>query len=56
MGFDKTEYFVMLYERKRDFKNGMNELLYKTDPQTQKTNLLLPKGKDGGKDKLRVWD
>ena len=28
-------------------KNGTNELVYKTetDPQTQKTNLWLPKGK-----------
>ena len=33
-------------------KNDTNELIYKIepDPQTKKTNLLLPKGKDGG-----VW-
>ena len=31
-------------------KNDTNELIYKTEinPQTQKTNLLLPKGKSGG--------
>ena len=36
-----------------------NELIYKTetDSQTWKTNLWLPKGKkEGGKDKLGVWD
>ena len=39
-------------------KKGTNELIYKTeiDPQTQKTNLWLPKGKGGGRDKLGVWD
>ena len=33
-----------------------NELIYKTeiDPQIQKTNLWLPKGK-GRRDKLGVW-
>ena len=38
-------------------KNDTNELIYKTeiDPQTQKTNLWLPKG-NGGRGKLRVWD
>ena len=32
--------------------------MYKTeiDPQTQKTNLWLPKGKRGRRDKLGVWD
>ena len=36
------------------FKNGTNELIYKTeiDSQTQKTNLWLPQGT--GKDKLKV--
>ena len=35
-------------------KNDTNELIYKTeiDPQTQKTNLWLPKGKGGKRDKL----
>ena len=35
-------------------KSYANELIYKTeiDSQTQKTNLWLPKGKDGGRDKL----
>ena len=28
-------------------KTGTNELIYKTDPQTWKTNLWFPKGKDG---------
>ena len=41
-----------------DTKNDTNELIYKTeiDSQTQKTNLWLPKGKGGGRDKLGVWD
>ena len=35
-------------------KNDTNELIYKmeTGLQTLKTNLLLPKGKDVGRDKL----
>ena len=41
-------------------KNGMNELIYETeiDSQTQKTNLWLPKGRvEGrGRDKLGVYD
>ena len=38
-------------------KNDTNELIYEaeTDPQTQKTNLWLTKGKRG-RDKLGVWD
>ena len=28
-----------------NIKNDTNELIYKTDSQTQKTNLQLPKGK-----------
>ena len=33
------------------------ELIYKTeiDSQTLKTNLWLPKGKHGGRNKLGVW-
>ena len=39
-----------------NLKNDTNELIYKTeaDLQTQKTNLSLPKGKGGGRDKLGV--
>ena len=39
-------------------KNDGNEIIYKTeiDPQTQKTNLWLSKGKGRGWDKLGVWD
>ena len=38
-------------------KNYTNELINKTDSQTSKTNLRLPKGKDAvGRDKLGVWD
>ena len=35
----------------RNQKSDTNELIYKTetDSQNQKTNLWLPKGKDGGK-------
>ena len=38
-------------------KHNTNELIYKTeiDSQTQKTNLQLPKGKQG-RDKLGDWD
>ena len=41
-----------------NLKYDTNELIYKTetDPQTQKTNLWLPKGKAGGGDKLGGWD
>ena len=40
-----------------NLKYDTNKLIYKTktDSQTQKTNLWLPKGKGGG-DKLGVWD
>ena len=36
----------------------INELIHKTetDSETQKTNLWLPKGEDGERDKLGVWD
>ena len=40
-------------------KNGTNELIYKTEieSQMQKTNLWLPGGKPGmGRDKLGDWD
>ena len=41
-------------------KDNTSESIYKTetDSQTQKTNLCLPKGKgrEGGRDKLGVWD
>ena len=39
-------------------KNDTNELIYKTETVLQilKTNLWLPKGKFGGKDKSGTWD
>ena len=39
-----------------NLKNDTNELIYKTeiDSQTQKINLSLPKGKGRGRDKLGV--
>ena len=39
-------------------KNDTNELIYKTeaDSQTQKTNLWLPKGKGGRRNKLGIWE
>ena len=39
-------------------KNVKNKLIYKTktDSQTQKTNLWLPKEKGRGRDKLGCWD
>ena len=41
----------------RIFKNDTNELIYKTerDSQSLKTKLLLPKGKGGGRNKLAIW-
>ena len=41
-----------------DLKNGINELVYKTetDSQIQKTNLQLLKGKGWGRDKLGFGD
>ena len=41
-----------------NLKNDTNELIYKreTDSQTQKTNIWLPKGRGGGRDKLGGWD
>ena len=38
--------------------NDTNELIDKTeiDSHTQKINLWLPKGKEGRKDKFRIWD
>ena len=35
-------------------KNNANESIYKTEVDSQKTDLQLPKEK-GGRDKLRVW-
>ena len=34
----------------------INELIYKTEAQTQKTNLGYLRGKEWGRDKLGVWD
>ena len=40
-----------------NLKNDTNELIDKTetDPQTQKTNLWLPRGKEG-REKLGIWN
>ena len=35
-------------------KNDINELIYKTDSQIERTNLWQPGGKDGGRDRLGV--
>ena len=37
-----------------NLKNSINQFIYETDSQTQKTNLRLPRGSEG--DKLIVWD
>ena len=37
-------------------KNDTNELIYRAERQTSKTNLRLPKGNMWGRDKLGVWD
>ena len=41
-----------------NLKKVTNELLYKTetDPQYRNQAYGSPKGKGGGRDKLRVWD
>ena len=51
---DKYDIAYMLSLKKYD----TNELINKTEAhsQTQKTNLWLPKGQSGGRDKLGVWD
>ena len=50
---EKDKYMILLICG--ILKNGTNELIYKieTDAQTLKTDLWLPKGKGGGKDKFR---
>ena len=42
----------------QNLKNNTNESIYKTETewQAEKTNLWLPEGKGGGRDKLGVWD
>ena len=49
----KTSYDIAQMWNKKD---DINELIYKAeiDPQTQKTNLWLPKGKGGARAKLGV--
>ena len=37
-------------------KNDTNELIYKANRLTEKTDLQLPEGKGGGRDKLGIWD
>ena len=41
-----------------NLKKVTNELIYKTeiDPQYRNQAYVSPKGKGGGRDKLRVWD
>ena len=39
-----------------NLKYDTNPLIYKTETDSQKTNLWLPKGKREGWDKLGVWD
>ena len=41
-----------------NLKNDTNfcKLIYKTETDSQKTNLWLPKGKGRGRDKLGGWD
>ena len=47
---EKDKYHMISLIRGILKKNGTNELIFKTeiDPQTQKTNFQLPKGKAGG--------
>ena len=42
-------------EKKKIFAYDTNELIYKTETDSQKTNLWLPKGK-WGEDTLAIWD
>ena len=44
---------LLIYKKKVCIQN---ELIYKTESQTSKTNLWLPKGKGGqGREQLGVW-
>ena len=49
-------YSALIYVESK--KNDTNKLILKTeiDSQTQKTNVWLPQGKEGGRDKLGFWD
>ena len=51
---DKDKYHITYMQK--IMKNDTNELIYKIDSHTQKTNLWLPKEKCEGKNKLGVWD
>ena len=46
-----TKKFIQNKNRTTDTENKL-----KIEPQIQKTNLWLPKGKEGGKDRLGVLD
>ena len=55
---NQTKTNVIWYHLYVESKNNVNEIIYKTetDSQMQKTHWWLPKGKREGRDKLRVWD
>ena len=50
--------YDIAYMRNLKKKNNTNELIYKTetDSQTERMNLWLPEGKGGRRDRLGVWD
>ena len=50
----KTNIIYHLYAESK--KIDTNELINKIGSRTSKRDLWLLKGKDGGKDKLGVWD
>ena len=61
--YGPRDYHTQTEKRKLSYdiiylKNDTNELIYKTetDSQTEKIILWFPKGKGGGRDKLGVWD
>ena len=49
----KTNILYRLYVESKKQMIQMNKT--EIDPQTQKTNLWLPKGKGGRRDKLEIW-
>ena len=56
--WSKSKTNIIWYDLYVESKNNTNEIIYKTqtDSQTWKTNLWIPKGKQGERNKLGIWD
>ena len=52
----KTNIWYHLHVESKKKKNKVNELIYKTEIDSQKTTLWLPRGTVKKGDKLGVWD